>query len=214
MWLVIVLVLLCLVLGFLLGRFYVFQEQDAVHAWSVAGDVVRNTSGLFAVLAASIAAWVAYRTNLTRAQEANRSNFKDRLQWAAHNIETDNELEGLLADQLIDSMSQDESLSEPDLEIAQKVAKHREQQRRRNQKATQVYKKLWEERERELLHRTAYFDAETRAKNNELMREYRVLFMELGSYNEAKQYMLMADKLQQIIDLIDEHQERADEEAQ
>ncbi|MDO4898177.1 MAG: hypothetical protein Q3965_02610 [Rothia sp. (in: high G+C Gram-positive bacteria)] len=95
--LVLVLSIVLIIFGFLLGRLFYLFGLDAGHAWSVLGDTVRNTSGLLAVLAASIAAFIAYRTNRTRAVEANRSNFKDRMQWAVQHVFTDNESEGLLA---------------------------------------------------------------------------------------------------------------------
>ena len=90
--------------------------------WGVLGDVARNTSGLLAVCAAYFTIRVAYRTNQARAREAVRTHFRDRIQWAVEHVDSDQELERTLAQQVILKYYSDSELEVDDLKIATVVA--------------------------------------------------------------------------------------------
>ncbi|MDO4898176.1 MAG: hypothetical protein Q3965_02605 [Rothia sp. (in: high G+C Gram-positive bacteria)] len=105
-------------------------------------------------------------------------------------------------------MTSDESLSSSDLEIAQKLAEHREKHRARDRIHIEAYRKIWEER----LNRVSFKDLalpepELQKKVRELQQEYRMLYLSLGTYNERIQYMLMAEKLQEILEIVEPYLE-------
>lgn len=52
-----------------------FFTEDKVQVWTVAGDTVRNLSGIIVVAGA----WIAWETNKSRANEAEKSDFRDRM---------------------------------------------------------------------------------------------------------------------------------------
>lgn len=89
--------------------------------WHLLGEISRNTNAL-AVLAASIAAYIAWGTNRARAREAKRSDFKDRIHWASSNFDSDNPMQALLAEFTIIHFSEDKSLSDEDAKTARGLA--------------------------------------------------------------------------------------------
>lgn len=57
--------------------------------WSTIGEILRNTSGLLALLGAVAAVTVAWRTNKTRAREAAGTEFRQHLQWCVEKLGQD-----------------------------------------------------------------------------------------------------------------------------
>lgn len=54
------------------------------------GTSIKNVSGLYAVEAALMAACIAWRTNLSRAEEAIKADYRDRIKWAVENFYSNN----------------------------------------------------------------------------------------------------------------------------
>jgi len=94
----------------------------STETWGILGDVARNTSGVLAVCAAYFTIRVALRTNRSRAREAVRANFRDRIQWAVAHVDSENELEQTLAEEIILKYRFDEELEAEDLRLARAVA--------------------------------------------------------------------------------------------
>lgn len=93
--------------------------------WHLLGDIARNTSAL-AVLAASTAAYIAWGTNRTRTKEATRSDFKDRIHWAATHFTGDPTLTSLAAEKIIDQFATDGALGPSDLALAVALSEQKE----------------------------------------------------------------------------------------
>ncbi|MGH1978325.1 MULTISPECIES: hypothetical protein [Rothia] len=92
--------------------------------WRLIGEISRNTNAL-AVLAASVAAWIAWGTNKARKEEAKRADFKDRIQWAVSRFDGSPSLESMAAGKMIDQFAQDKGLSANDTELAIELADHK-----------------------------------------------------------------------------------------
>lgn len=58
--------------------------------WDVLGTSIKNVSGLYAVEAALMAAYIAWRTNQSRAEEAIKADYRDRIKWAVENFYSNN----------------------------------------------------------------------------------------------------------------------------
>lgn len=58
--------------------------------WDVLGTSIKNVSGLYAVEAALMAAYIAWRTNQSRAEEAAKADYRDRIKWAVENFYNSN----------------------------------------------------------------------------------------------------------------------------
>lgn len=99
----------------------------STETWGMLGDIARNTSGIFAVAAAYFTIRVAHRTNQTRAREAVRTHFHDRIQWAITHATSDKELERVLSGQIILKYYKDSELEVDDLKIARVVAEKYQQ---------------------------------------------------------------------------------------
>lgn len=113
-----------------------------VEQWQLLGDVSRNTNAL-AVFAASIAAYIAWRTNQSRAREAVRSDFKDRINWAAQNYTGDPTLTSIAAGRFIDNFAKSNTLHPEDLATAKTLsAKKQEIAQDRERKMEVVLKAL------------------------------------------------------------------------
>lgn len=195
-----------LILGFsgAIARFsYLAWAYGTDFMFTVAGDVARNTSGLFAVAAASVAAWIAFKTNQTRAEEAARSHFKDRLQWAVERSRSSNDLEGLLAEKFIESARSNALYSSEDLEIAQSIAQRQAHLREIQRFHASQYEKIvsdslsmiWNQ------YKDLELDDADEASLQALQLEFRELKLELSDYNRDIIYMRMADKIQKIVDI-------------
>lgn len=89
--------------------------------WHLAGEISRNTNAL-AVIAASIAAYIAWNTNKARAQESIRSDFKDRIHWASLNYASEDPMQADLAESTIIHFSVSNSLSSEDATTAKRLA--------------------------------------------------------------------------------------------
>lgn len=98
------------------------------YEFAVLGDSLRNIGGLAAVVAASVAAWISYRTNETRRAEAVRSNFKDRMQWAVTHLNSDEAVERSYALGLIRNLLKDTDLDNADKELVLLVIKAYEEE--------------------------------------------------------------------------------------
>lgn len=92
--------------------------------WQLVGEISRNTNAL-AVLAASVAAWIAWGTNKARKEESKRADFKDRIQWAVSRFDGSPSLESMAAGKMIDQFAQDKGLSASDTELATELADHK-----------------------------------------------------------------------------------------
>lgn len=118
--------LLILVIFFaLLAIAFLFLPSLSESQWQLAGEISRNTNAL-AVLAASIAAYIAWGTNRARAKEAKRADFKDRIHWASKHYTAEPTLESIAAGRIIDQFAEDKALSAGDIEIATELANHKE----------------------------------------------------------------------------------------
>lgn len=91
------------------------------YEFSVLGDSLRNLGGAAAVGVASIAAYIAHRTNENRRIEANRSNFKDRMQWAVEHLASSSHVEQVYALKLLEELSRDPELDSVDSRLAQSI---------------------------------------------------------------------------------------------
>lgn len=192
--------------GFLLAIcwFNALRVQGGTQwAWEVIGDVARNTSGLFAVCAAIIAAWIAFKTNRTRAEESARAHFKERLQWAVEHSRTDNNLEGFLADKFMESVEDFKYLSPRDIDIARKLIDQQIKHHQRSERHAREFQTIVNERLETLWgdYKDVALAPEQEARVKELQLEYRVLTFQLSNYNKDIQLMLMADKLREILDI-------------
>lgn len=58
--------------------------------WEVLGTSIKNVSGLYAVEAALMAAYIAWKTNQSRAKEAVKADYRDRIKWAVENFYSNN----------------------------------------------------------------------------------------------------------------------------
>lgn len=56
----------------------------------VLGTSIKNVSGLYAVEAALMAAYIAWKTNESRAEEAVKADYRDRIKWAVENFYSNN----------------------------------------------------------------------------------------------------------------------------
>lgn len=92
--------------------------------WRLIGEISRNTNAL-AVLAASVAAWIAWGTNKARKEESKRADFKDRIQWAVSRFDGSPSLESMAAGKMIEQFAQDKGLSANDTELAIELADHK-----------------------------------------------------------------------------------------
>lgn len=54
--------------------------------WQVLGDLYRSLGGIYAVTAASIAAWIAWVTNQTRSREAEGVQFREYMKWSVEKL--------------------------------------------------------------------------------------------------------------------------------
>lgn len=104
----------------LLAIAFLFLPSLSESQWQLAGEISRNTNAL-AVIAASIAAYIAWGTNKARAKEAKRADFKDRIHWASKHYTAEPTLESLIADHTIEYFSEDTELSSNDLALAKKL---------------------------------------------------------------------------------------------
>ncbi|WP_237206592.1 hypothetical protein [Rothia nasimurium] len=93
------------------------------YEFSVLGDSLRNLGGVAAVFVAGTAAWIAYRTNENRRKEANRSNFKDRMQWTVEHLSSTSHVEQVYALKLLEELSRDPELDPADSRLAQSIVK-------------------------------------------------------------------------------------------
>lgn len=75
--------------------------EDKVQVWAVAGDTVRNLSGFIVVAGA----WIAWETNKSRSNEAEKSDFRDRMRWAIENSDHENQLVSEYASAVIRSFA-------------------------------------------------------------------------------------------------------------
>lgn len=193
-----------LLLGVSVFRFVNLARSCGVdHAISVAGDTARNTSGLFAVIAACIAAWIAYSTNKARSEEAARAHFKDRLQWAVEHSYTANELEGALAESFIASVQKDFRYTAEDISIAQTISERQRKARQRLEDRSAEFEWVVSECLKLLLNefRAVELSADEEDMVRELQLDFRKLKFGLTEYNKDIQHMLMADKMQKIVDI-------------
>lgn len=92
------------------------------YVWSVIGDVLRNAGGLLALMGATAAVLVAWRTNRARAREAAGAEFRHHMQWCVEKLAQENAdyIEKLFALSILDRYAtmQDRRLPEQDREIA------------------------------------------------------------------------------------------------
>lgn len=87
--------------------------------WQLLGDIARNTSA-FAVIAASIAAYIAWGTNRTRATEATSTEFRDQMKWAVDALASGDPIKTTYAQMLIQRYAEDKPklLKERDHQLA------------------------------------------------------------------------------------------------
>ena len=90
-------------------------------AWALAGDTARNSAGILAIIAAYFTIRVSTQTNQARTREAIRSNFRDRIAWAAGHFDSSNPLERELSRQILYRYQDDPELEESEQEIAVNV---------------------------------------------------------------------------------------------
>lgn len=79
--------------------FCLLAQLVDIQFWAVAGDTVRNLSGVIVVAGA----WIAWVTNKSRSKEAEKADFRDRMKWAVENTAHENELIGQYAGAIIRS---------------------------------------------------------------------------------------------------------------
>ncbi|MDY3048491.1 MAG: hypothetical protein SOR40_01800 [Rothia sp. (in: high G+C Gram-positive bacteria)] len=196
-------VLVLLVVGAVARFTYITSAHGLDYLFTVLGDVARNTGGLFAVGAASVAAWIAFRTNQARAEEAARAHFKDRLQWAVEHSRTSNDLGGVLAEHFIESTQDSSRYSSEDIEIARAVSRRQVALREQLENHAAEYKKIVSENLELLWHeyKDVILPAEAEAEVQILQREFRELRFGLSQYNKDVQYMLMADRIQRTVEV-------------
>lgn len=204
LWNIFLLLVIGLIAGGAVWRFWILAQRTGLdYALEVAGDTARNTSGIFAVAAAGTAAWIAFQTNKARSLEASRAQFKDRLQWAVEHSKASNDLEGLLAEKLIESAASNENISKQDLEIAQAIAMRQIELRERAEYHAQQYEKHVRESLETIWNdfKDVQILPEDKARLLELQKEFRLLKLALSNYNKDVQYMLMADNMREILDI-------------
>ena len=77
------------ILAVIFGFISPFEACQTIFKWVTApdwegwGNILRNTAGWAALIAAIATVTVALKTNTTRAKEAASADFRDQMQWAA-----------------------------------------------------------------------------------------------------------------------------------
>lgn len=87
-------------------QLWITIPQLTADQWATLGEIARNT-GAFAVLAASIAAYIAWGTNKTRAREATSAEFRDQMKWAVDGIASNEPIKMVYAQMLIQRYAED-----------------------------------------------------------------------------------------------------------
>ena len=76
------------ILAVIFGFISPFEACQSIFKWVTApdwegwGNILRNTAGWAALIAAIATVTVALKTNTTRAKEAASADFRDQMQWA------------------------------------------------------------------------------------------------------------------------------------
>lgn len=80
------------ILAIIFGFISPFEACQTIFKWVTApdwegwGNILRNTAGWAALIAAIATVTVALKTNTTRAKEAASADFRDQMQWAADHL--------------------------------------------------------------------------------------------------------------------------------
>ena len=83
------------ILAIIFGFISPFEACQTIFKWVTApdwegwGNILRNTAGWAALIAAIATVTVALKTNTTRAKEAASADFRDQMQWAADHLGED-----------------------------------------------------------------------------------------------------------------------------
>lgn len=103
-----VLLILAFPIGIIWGtiQLWIAIPQLTTDQWATLGEIARNT-GAFAVLAASIAAYIAWGTNRTRAAEATSTEFRDQMKWAVDALASGDPIKTTYAQMLIQRYAED-----------------------------------------------------------------------------------------------------------
>lgn len=90
----------------LASTFHGFIQSLTVEQWAVIGEILRNTGGWAALIAALGTMSIMVATNRFRAKEAASSDFRQHIQWAVEKVSSDNQFEVSFAQSVIQHFAQ------------------------------------------------------------------------------------------------------------
>lgn len=76
-------------------------ESYEPDTWAMLGEIMRNTGGWVALLAALGTMSIMVATNRSRAKEAASADFRQHIQWAVEKVSSDNQFEVSFAQSVI-----------------------------------------------------------------------------------------------------------------
>ena len=90
----------------LTSALYGFVQSLSGEQWAVIGEILRNTGGWAALIAALGTMSIMVATNRSRAKEAASSDFRQHIQWAVEKVSSDNQFEVSFAQSVIQHFAQ------------------------------------------------------------------------------------------------------------
>lgn len=90
----------------LASALYGLIQSFSSEQWAVTGEILRNTGGWAALIAALGTMSIMVATNRSRAKEAASSDFRQHIQWAVEKVSSDNQFEVSFAQSVIQHFAQ------------------------------------------------------------------------------------------------------------